>query len=134
VGRVHTYIATAEPKTTSRLAPLARGVDLVVGSVLLALALPLIGVIALAVRRSSHGPVFHRDNAFDGRGRPVKLLSFRTGLDGSGTITHERLRAVVGAGHTDALTRIGRMLRATRADRLPRLINVVAGHSSLLRV
>jgi putative colanic acid biosynthesis UDP-glucose lipid carrier transferase len=132
VGRVHTYTATVEPARTSRLAPLARGLDVVIGTLLLLVALPAIAMIALAVRRSSHGPVFHRDNAFDRHGRPVQLLTFRTGLDGSGTLTHERLRAVVGGHHTDALTRVGRVLRATRADRLPRLFNVVAGHSSLL--
>lgn len=132
MGRVHSFTtATTTVERPSRLAALARGADVVVGGLLLALMLPLMGVLALAVRRSSHGPVLHREPGRDRQGRPVELLSFRTALDGSGTVAHERLRAVVGDG-VQPLTRVGRVLRVTRADRLPRLYNVVAGHASLL--
>jgi putative colanic acid biosynthesis UDP-glucose lipid carrier transferase len=131
MGHVRSY--TVVTTTTRRRPVVGRTADIVVGGLLLALALPLIGLIAVAVRLSSHGPIFHREKAFDRRGRPVELLAFRTGLDGSGTTHHERLRAVVGADGSAALTGVGRVLRATRADRLPRLFNVVAGHSGLTR-
>ncbi|MEA2126928.1 MAG: hypothetical protein QOI80_3710 [Solirubrobacteraceae bacterium] len=133
MGRVHTITASPALETarTSRLTPLLRVVDLAVGSVLLLLALPLIGALALAVRRSSHGPVLQREPSFDRRGRPVQLLSFRAAVDGASTTHHERLRAVVGAHHSAALTGAGRFMRATRTERLPRLLNVVAGHTSL---
>jgi putative colanic acid biosynthesis UDP-glucose lipid carrier transferase len=131
MGHVRSYSVTTT--TTRRRPALARAVDVVAGGLLLTLALPLIALIAVAVRLSSHGPVFHREKAFDRHGRPVELLQFRTALDGSGTAHHERLRAVVGADGSATLTGVGRVLRATRADRLPRLFNVVAGHSGLTR-
>jgi len=102
-----------------------------VAALALALVLPLLAALALTVRRSSNGPVLHRERSFDRRGRAVELLSFRTTLDGAGTVSHERLRAVFGAGERLPVTSVGRILRATRLERLPRLYNVVAGHASL---
>jgi lipopolysaccharide/colanic/teichoic acid biosynthesis glycosyltransferase len=132
VGRTHTLIRAAEPAPrTRRLEPVLRAGDVVLGILLLTLALPLMAALAIAVRRSSHGPILHREPGFDRKGRPVELLTFRTAVDGAGTTAHERLRAVVGHGATAPLTGVGRILRRTRADRLPRLLNVVAGHSSL---
>ena len=77
--------------------------------------------------------MLHRERIRTPRGTTVELLSFRTMLDGGGTHTHASLRAIVGAGATAALTPVGRLLVATRLDRLPRLVNVVAGHRTLFR-
>lgn len=122
-----TTAATAEPRRLT----LARAVDVLVGSVLLVLALPVLAVLALAVRHSSTGPVLRRERTRDRRGRPVELLSFRTTLDGGTSAHHERVRAVVGAGEQSPVTGAGRLIRATRTERLPRLLNVVRGDSSL---
>jgi lipopolysaccharide/colanic/teichoic acid biosynthesis glycosyltransferase len=131
VGRTHTLIRAAEaPPRTRRLEPVLRCADVLVAALALLAVLPLMGALALAVRRSSHGPVLHREPGFDRKGRPVELLTFRTAVDGAGTTTHERLRSVVGHGETAALTGVGAFLRRTRLDRLPRLLNVVAGQSS----
>lgn len=131
MGRVHTITTTAPQTRTSVLAPLRRAADLVAGTVCLILVAPLLAGLALAVRRGSHGPVFHREKDFDAKGRPVELLSFRTTMDGAGTTHHQRLRAAVGASDAEAYTGAGRFIRATRTERLPRLLNVVRGDSSL---
>ena len=130
MGRIYT-ISRAEKATSTAVVFPARAVDLLVGSVMLTLVLPLMGLLAVAVRTSSHGRILHREPGVDPRGRRVELLSFRTMLDGGGTEAHERLRAVVGAHGQLPLTPVGRLLRVTRLERLPRLINLVAGHSSL---
>jgi putative colanic acid biosynthesis UDP-glucose lipid carrier transferase len=133
MGRVHAYLATSTAaETRTRRVTVGRVIDVVVGGLLLALALPLMAVLALAVRRSSNGPVLHRDRIRDRHGRAVEVLSFRTTLDGGSTRIHQRMRAVIGARDEVPVTGIGRVLRATRADRLPRLFSVVAGHVSLL--
>ena len=128
MGHLHTVAGRSAGETTR---PLRRAVDLILGSTLLLLTAPLMAAVALAVRASSHGPVLHRERVRTPAGRMVELLSFRTMLDGGGTHTHERLRAIVGASATAALTPVGRLLVASRLDRLPRLVNVVAGHRSL---
>jgi lipopolysaccharide/colanic/teichoic acid biosynthesis glycosyltransferase len=135
MGRIHSIPRSVPaPREASRtLARLQRAADVVVGVTLLVLAAPLIAVAALAVRVSSHGPVLQRARVRTRSGANAELLSFRTLLDGGGTHTHERLRAVVGAGAEVAVTPVGRVLVATRLHRLPRLVNVVAGHTSLFR-
>lgn len=136
MGHARSLSTTTAPARQGRRfdpgAHLRRGLDLLVGSALLLLALPLMAVLALVVRHSSHGPVLHREPALDRHGRRIELLSFRTAVDGAGTVHHARVRAVVGGADAGALTSVGRLIRAMRADRLPRLINVVAGHRSLL--
>lgn len=132
MGSVRTYPSPAVATERRPLAAVRRAVDLVIGGVLLLLALPLMAVLALAVRLGSHGPILHRERASDARGRAVELLSFRTSLDGAGTAHHERLRAIVGADAAAVLTPAGRVLRVTRMEHLPRLINVVRGDASLL--
>lgn len=122
-------VSVSSPSTTALRAVPLRALERVAGAVLLVLALPVIAVLALAVRRSSHGPVLHREPGFDARGRPIALLSFRTAFDGAGTAHHERVRAVV--GDHEALTGVGRLLRATHTACLPRLLNVARGHTGL---
>jgi lipopolysaccharide/colanic/teichoic acid biosynthesis glycosyltransferase len=134
MGRAHVVTAVADARPAGRaLGALLRVVDVVVASLLLVCLAPLMAALALAVRRSSHGPVLSRRPALDRRGRRVELLSFRTRVDGAGTVSHARVRSVVGGDHGDALTGVGRFMRATRTDRLPRLVNVVAGHVGLFR-
>jgi lipopolysaccharide/colanic/teichoic acid biosynthesis glycosyltransferase len=130
MGRVHAYTSST---STARVAPRPAFVVLgiverLLAGVALVLTAPLLAVLALAVRQSSHGPVLHREPGYTRRGRPVDLLTFRTTLDGAGTEHHARVRAVVGSDGLP-VTRVGRILQATRADRLPRLLNVVAGQA-----
>jgi lipopolysaccharide/colanic/teichoic acid biosynthesis glycosyltransferase len=133
MGHLHTI--SGRPAAPSRgralVLPLLRAADLVVATLLLLTTAPLMALLALAVRASSHGRILHRERVRTASGSTVELLSFRTMLDGGGTETHERLRAIVGAGDDAHVTPVGRLLQATRLERLPRLINVVAGHRSL---
>ena len=129
MGRVRSYTVTASPATLKR--SLTRAVDCLVGALLLLLALPLMAVAAVAVRLSSHGPVLHREPGLDRDGRRVDLLTFRVMVDGGGTEAHERLRAVIGAAHRAPFTRVGRVLSRTRLERLPWLLNLLAGRTSL---
>lgn len=107
-------------------APWWRAAELTLAVLLLVAAAPLLVVVAVLVRATSHGPVLHREaTAGD-----AELLSFRTQVDGAGTEVHARLRAVVGA--EDAYTSVGRRLERLRLDRLPRLVNVLRGEAALL--
>jgi lipopolysaccharide/colanic/teichoic acid biosynthesis glycosyltransferase len=137
VGRSHSIVTTEATATRTVARPgaarLKRAVDLAGGLVLLVLALPALAAIALAVRLSSHGPVLRRDGVLRPGGARIELLSFRTVVDGGDTAAHERLRAVIGAPADAATTGVGRVLRRTRLDRLPRLLNVVRGQSSFFR-
>jgi lipopolysaccharide/colanic/teichoic acid biosynthesis glycosyltransferase len=132
MGRPQSIILseTATTATTRRdLRSVKRGADVVVSVVLLLVAVPAFAIAALMVRLTSHGPVLHREPSIGRRGTTVELLSFRTRVDGAGTEAHARVRAVVGA--TDAYTPVGRFLSRLRLERLPRLVNILRGDTSL---
>jgi len=102
--------------------------DLGVGTVLTALALPLMGLIALAIRLDSPGPILFRQRREGYTGAPFTALKFRS--------LHHAQRdegAVVPVAQGDArVTRIGRSLRRSSLDELPQLFNVLAGDMSLV--
>jgi len=107
---------------------LKRGFDLVVGSVLLLLAAPLLALIALAVRLSSPGPVFYRQSRMGLDGRTFALMKFRTMRDGA----EEETGAVWSQRDDPRCTAAGALLRRTSLDELPQLWNVVKGEMSLV--
>ncbi len=101
--------------------------DWVVSSLgLLALG-PLLLLIALAVKLSSPGPVFFRQERVGRFGQPFHIHKFRT-------MRHEPvghgLQITVGAD--PRITRIGRFLRSSKLDELPQLIDVWQGTMSLV--
>ncbi len=90
----------------------------------LVLTLPVWPVIAAAVWADSPGPVLYRSLRL-GRGNHVfELLKFRSMHAGDGC-------AVTVAGDR-RITRVGRLLRATKLDELPQLVNVLRGEMSLV--
>jgi exopolysaccharide biosynthesis polyprenyl glycosylphosphotransferase len=111
-----------------------------VGSLLaLLLISPVLLALALAVRRSSPGPILLRQRRVGRDGRVFDLLKFRSMLD-SDTLDSDTIDSFVpGAGSApggvegvDRRTRVGRWLRATSLDELPQLINVLRGEMSLV--
>ncbi|BDU75450.1 sugar transferase [Mesoterricola sediminis] len=103
-----------------------RAFDLVVALVLLALAGPFLLLVALAIRLDSPGPALFRQARLGLGGRVFSIFKFRTmraGGDAGSLVTHR---------DDPRITRVGRLLRATRLDELPQLLNVVRGEMSLV--
>ena len=101
-----------------------RAVDVcAAGLALLALA-PLILVVALAVRLTSTGPILFRQDRVGLDGRSFRILKFRTMRPGSGP-------PITAAGD-DRITPVGALLRRTKLDELPQLVNVVRGDMSIV--
>jgi exopolysaccharide biosynthesis polyprenyl glycosylphosphotransferase len=107
-----------------------------VGSILLA---PVFIAIALAIKLDDRGPVFFRQERPGLRGRPFRILKFRTmSLDPQ---AGERAECPVEPpediffckSESDArVTRVGRFLRKTSLDEIPQLYNVLAGPMSIV--
>jgi sugar transferase (PEP-CTERM system associated) len=105
-----------------------RTFDLVVVSMLMFPALPIMLVAALAIAAESSGPIIYRQERVGRRGRKFTVLKFRSMTPGA-----ERDGKPTWAAVNDArVTRVGRFLRQTRIDELPQLINVVRGEMSLV--
>lgn len=91
-----------------------RAMDLILACSAVAILIPLLPVIALAILLDSGRPVFYRQARVGLRGRRFRILKFRTMLD------------------DDQVTRVGRFLRRTHIDELPQLWNIVTGDMSLV--
>jgi lipopolysaccharide/colanic/teichoic acid biosynthesis glycosyltransferase len=102
-----------------------RLLDFSFGLLLLTLAAPLMGLIALAVRRHDRGPVFYRQLRIGLRGKPFTILKFRT-------MRMQNAGASITRSGDDRVTPLGRVLRRYKLDELPQLWNVVRGDMSLI--
>jgi exopolysaccharide biosynthesis polyprenyl glycosylphosphotransferase len=99
---------------------------------------PLLLAIAAAIRLDSRGPVFFRQPRRGREGRVFHIIKFRTMVVGAETMREGLLDANESSGplfkirDDPRVTRVGRLLRRTSLDELPQLLNVLAGHMSLV--
>jgi putative colanic acid biosynthesis UDP-glucose lipid carrier transferase len=104
-----------------------RGLDLVVSSVILALAALPMMLIALAVKLSSPGPVFFRQRRYGLDGREIEVWKFRTmRVCEDGPVVKQATK------DDSRVTRVGAFLRRSSLDELPQLFNVLEGSMSLV--
>lgn len=106
---------------------LKRTFDLIAAGLGLAVLSPVLLVVAAAVKLSSPGPVFFRQQRLARGGGTFRIFKFRTMVDGA----EGRGARVTGAGD-DRVTAVGRVLRRHKLDELPQLINVVRGDMALV--
>jgi len=97
-------------------------VDFVFALLLLPFVLPLMAVVALAIRIDSKGPVLFQQRRVGHAGRLITVYKFRTMRDVEGE--DERSAAMTKADD-DRITRLGHWLRRLRIDELPQMINIL---------
>jgi len=106
-----------------------RGVDIVLGSVLLAALSPFLAVIAVLIKlRGGKGPVFFLQGRISVDGREFQMYKFRSMHDDAEGTTGP----VFATADDPRRTPVGVWLRRFNLDELPQLINVVLGDMSLV--
>jgi exopolysaccharide biosynthesis polyprenyl glycosylphosphotransferase len=108
--------------------PLKRLLDLVAGSLLLLGALPAFAACALAVRLTSPGPILYRQLRIGRDQRPFTLWKLRT----MRTDAEAESGEVLAQPGDPRLTPCGAILRSSRLDEIPQLLNVMQGTMSLV--
>jgi lipopolysaccharide/colanic/teichoic acid biosynthesis glycosyltransferase len=104
-----------------------RTADILSAACGLLLLFPLFAVVALMIKVDSRGPVFFRQERV-GRGfRPFRIYKFRTMVEKAA-----EQGSLLTAGGDPRITRVGRILRQTKVDELPQLINVLKGDMSVV--
>jgi len=103
-----------------------RTVDIVVASIGLVLAAPVMAACAIAVKLSCPGPILFRQKRVGLQGKLVEVLKFRSVRDNDESDTRW---SVDGA---DCVTPVGRFLRKSGFDELPQLFNILRGDMSLV--
>ena len=106
---------------------LKRTFDLIVSLVALIVLSPLFVVIAALVKLDSPGPAFYRAERIGRGGRPFRMYKFRTMVVGA-----DRAGPAITCRDDPRITRLGRLLRRTKLDELPQLLNVLRGEMSLV--
>ncbi|MGZ4602473.1 MAG: sugar transferase [Kineosporiaceae bacterium] len=126
------------PATRGGRMLIKRGLDRLVGIALFVALSPVLAAIAIAIKRSSPGPVLFRQIRIGEDGQPFEMLKFR-----SMVVDAEDRRAELDADDEGngvlfkirddpRVTRVGTVLRRYSLDELPQLWNVVRGEMSLV--
>ena len=121
---------------------LKRTLDFAASSVLLLLLSPVFATIAIAIKLTSHGPIFFGHRRFGRGNRPFQALKFRTMVADAPKVLASYLEA-----HPEEwlewqrdqklrndprITKVGKWLRRYSLDELPQLLNVFVGQMSLV--
>lgn len=128
-----------QPQFTGLRLVIKRMLDLVGAGLVLALASPLLLLIALAVKASSRGPVFYRSLRMGKDGTAIRVVKFRSMYADA----EERRETLLELNEFQGgmlfkirrdprVTSVGRVLRKFSLDELPQLCNVLGGSMSLV--
>ncbi len=102
--------------------------DIVVALLMLLLFSPVFVIAAVSIKCTDHGPIFYRQERLTKDGQRFMIYKFRTMV-----VDAEKLSGPVLASEKDTrILPIGRILRATRLDELPQILNILKGEMSVV--
>lgn len=138
------------PRRKRSLLTMKRGLDLLVSALGLLVLSPLFAVIAIAIKLTSKGPVFFRQERVGQYGKLFTVLKFRSMYVNNDHSVHKdyvtrlianKAERVAASGSTEGvykltndrrITPLGRILRRTSLDEFPQIFNVLMGEMSLV--
>jgi len=101
--------------------------DVVLGSIILILTLPIWLIIALAIKLEDRGPVFYIQDRVGKNKKIFKLIKFRSMI-----LDAEKKGAKWADVKDKRITKVGKIIRQLHFDELPQMINVIKGDISLI--
>jgi lipopolysaccharide/colanic/teichoic acid biosynthesis glycosyltransferase len=104
-----------------------RTLDILAACAGLVLFSPLLIAVAIGVKLSSPGPVWFKQERIGWGFRPFLICNFRPMVQDA-----PKLGGPITIGDDRRITRVGRLLRKTKMDELPQLLNVLMGDMSLV--
>jgi lipopolysaccharide/colanic/teichoic acid biosynthesis glycosyltransferase len=122
---VRTYYDSLKKKQMSLL--LKRCFDLIVGIIVFIILSPIMIIFSIAIASDSRGGVFFRQERVTQYGRKFRIFKFRTMVANA-----ESIGTQVTVQNDMRITRVGKLLRKTRLDEFPQLINVILGDMSFV--
>ena len=121
-------IETSDFKIPADQAVIKRGLDIIMASVLLVVASPVMLITAILIKLTSPGPVFYRQVRITKGGEEFEILKFRS----MSTSAESKSGPVIATKNDARVTFIGKYIRSLRIDELPQLINVLKGEMSMI--
>ena len=104
-----------------------RILDVGISLLLLLMFAPFMVLSGICVKLEDGGPVFYRQKRVTMNGREFDILKFR-----SMVVDAEQMGYMPAANRDSRITRVGRIIRATRIDETPQLLNILKGDMSLV--
>jgi exopolysaccharide biosynthesis polyprenyl glycosylphosphotransferase len=104
-----------------------RAIDVGVAAGLAIAVLPVLPLVALAIKLDSPGPIFYSQERVGLNGRRFRIYKFRTMRQDA-----EKHGAVWASKQDARITRVGTLMRKTRMDELPQLWNLLRGDMALV--
>ncbi len=106
-----------------------RAMDILLSALILILFSPLLLIVALAIKLEDGGPVFYKQKRMTLNQREFEILKFRSMVPDAENLTG----AVLAAGENDPrITKVGKLVRATRLDEIPQFFNILKGDMSIV--
>ncbi len=127
-----------QPHFTGWRRVIKRGVDLFLTGLGTVIIAPFLGLVALAIKLDDRGPVIFRQTRVGLDGSTFTMLKFRTmHVDAEARVAelraqHPGMGTMFKLADDPRVTPVGRLLRRFSIDELPQLLNVLAGHMSLV--
>jgi exopolysaccharide biosynthesis polyprenyl glycosylphosphotransferase len=135
----HQLMFYVEPHRLKRWqAAVKRTMDIVLGTIVLVGASPVLFAAAIAIKLDDGGPILYRQERVGRDARRFNVLKLRTMVPDASTqlkllqAHNERTGPLFKLSSDPRVTRVGRFLRSTSIDELPQLVNVVRGDMSLV--
>jgi len=97
-------------------------IDFLFALVLLPFVLPLMAIVAVAIRLDSKGPILFRQKRIGHAGRSITVYKFRTMRD---VDAEDERSAAMTKADDERITRLGHLLRKLRIDELPQIFNIL---------
>ena len=105
-----------------------RLMDIVLCSIAMIVAAPVMAVVAIAIKLEDGGPVFFKQKRMTRGGREFDILKFRSMI-----VDAEKYAGAVLATDDDPrITKVGKIIRATRLDEIPQILNILKGDMSIV--
>ncbi|WP_204247262.1 undecaprenyl-phosphate glucose phosphotransferase [Pseudoalteromonas fuliginea] len=101
--------------------------DVILSVLILALISPVLIGLAIAVKVSSKGPVFFKQNRYGIDGKAIKVWKFR-----SMNVMEDGAKVTQATKNDSRFTPIGQFIRKTSLDELPQFLNVLQGQMSIV--
>ena len=107
---------------------LKRLMDIVVSAVILVITSPIMLIVALLIKLEDGGPALFKQKRMTQNGKEFSIYKFRSMI----VDAEKDGKARLATKHDARITKVGKVIRSTRLDELPQLINVLKGDMSLV--
>ncbi len=104
-----------------------RTLDIVISAIMLLIFSPFMLCIAICIKLEDGGDIFYRQKRVTKDGRIFEILKFRSMIPDA-----EKQGCKPCTTHDERITRVGRVIRATRLDETPQLFNILKGDMSIV--